>query len=96
MIVKLSCGCSVETLYPGYTHGESLSCPDGNTVERIVAIESDRPITRNRLTGEGISVKCEDCGALFSGESTCCPSCAEDREFNSRATTYVRTRILSR
>lgn len=89
MIVKLSCGCSAETPCPGYTHGESLCCPDCNTVERIVAIE---PTSKNRLTGSGTSVKCEDCGTLFSGERTCCPSCAEEREFNSQAITYARTR----
>lgn len=46
MIVKLSCSHSAETDSPGYNVGESLRCPECGTVQRIVVIESDRPLAR--------------------------------------------------
>lgn len=89
VIVKLSCSCCAETPCPGYTHGESLRCPSCDTVERIVAIESDQPITRNRLTGAGAEIKCEECGTLFSGENTRCLSCTKELEFNLKAQAWA-------
>lgn len=41
MIVKLSCSHSAETPGPGYTVGESLRCPQCDTVQRILVIEAE-------------------------------------------------------